>query len=681
MQASEAPSRKVSDFADLDLDGLLDTKLVFSASKRVQSIEKSPNAISVVTAEDIRRMGAVTLMDVFRHIPGVYVYYREGTEPQLSIRGFTRGFPRGFLLVVDGVSLYSPTFGGVRWRDVPITVEDIERVELIRGPAGALYGSNGFSGVINVITKRPSDDASFRSVTTGGTQNKIDQFVSGAFSGENGGIRISGKFIHDQGLGNGTDGKPVHDQQIAGHFLARVDGKLNDRLSVGFSSAGRVANVDLPLNSGQSLPSENDTLFYYLTANASYKQSEATQYQLKTFFRYNSEYDPAAINRTRTPATRGFSDDTMVYDVEGSVTHSFNDNLNLLVGGHYRFNRAHAQQLAYLGFDLTNGFDPAASGNFSVVGRPVNWQHIAAAFARLDLEQGSWFNLNTAARYEFDSFTETPNLSANISAVLTPWEDHSFRIGTGRGIRLPTQIENSNSIMNFPSPTGGLATYTGNRHLRPETLTSFEAGYRGWYANRKIGFNAETFVSVLQDGVDLDGQLLSTSPYSIYPFGPLQVRTSSNTEKFTTGGVETELTVEAASWLNLRGNYTWLREFSKESNQGHKNTTPEHMFNVVADANFDTGTRLEAAGAFRSDFWAVEDTLGISTRVQKGFRLDLTASQELLEKKIRLSVIAKNITDSERRDFPTTATDALFTTFLSNTRIPRSFYGQMEIRL
>jgi len=667
------------DFANLNLDDLLNTRLVFSASKKVQKIGASPSAISVITAEDIRKSGAVHLLDVFRHIPGVYVYYREGTEPQLSIRGYTRSIPRGFLLLVDGVSLYSPTFGGIRWRDVPVTIEDIERIEVIRGPGGALYGSNGFSGVINIVTKPPARDAAFRSVTTGGTQSTIHQYLSASYGDEQLSARFSGKFIYNRGFGNNTDGDPVTDTTRAGHYLFRIGGKATEKVTFDFSAAGRVGDVDIPLDQGATAPDDRETLNYYLVATANYRHSESTEFQLKTFFRRDRDDEPTPNIAT---GESSFRNEVSVYDIEAQASHTFSSSINVLFGGHYRFNRAYAGQLSFLGFDLTNGFDPASPNNFTYTGRPVNWQHIAASYARVALTPAEWFSLNTALRYEFDSFTERPNPSLNIAAVFSPAENQHLRLAAGRGIRIPTQIENSNSIMNFPTPSGGIATYVGNRSLKPETLTSFEAGYRGSFWEEKASFNAETFVSILEDGVDLDGKLLSTSPYTIFPFtGPLEVRTSDNVEKFTTGGVEAEAKVSPLEWLTLSGNYTWIREFSKESNLGFKNTTPEHMFNLGIDTSFKNGTSLGAAAAFHSDFWGVDDLVSISQRVRKGFRLDLTASQEFWDKKIRLSVIGQNVTDSQRIDFPTTATLTGFTGFLNNTRVPRSFYGQLEIRI
>ena len=141
--------------ADLDLDQLANMEVtVTSASKKEESLSGAPAAIYVVTSEDIRRSGSSSVPEVLRMVPGLTVQHVNSHSWTVSTRGFN-GFPNEKMLVlIDGRSVYDPTYGGVYWdeRD-DLRLEDIDRIEVIRGPGGALWGANAVNGVINIITK------------------------------------------------------------------------------------------------------------------------------------------------------------------------------------------------------------------------------------------------------------------------------------------------------------------------------------------------------------------------------------------------------------------------------------------------------------------------------------------------------------------------------------------------
>jgi iron complex outermembrane receptor protein len=143
------------DFAELDLEALLNTE-VMSASKRTQKLSEAPNAIYVITEEDIKHSGAVDLPDLFRMAPGLDVVNAYGSCYGVSARGFNERFAQRMLILIDGRSIYTSFFGGVFWENEQVFLEDIERIEIIRGPGATLWGANSVNGVINIITQRPA---------------------------------------------------------------------------------------------------------------------------------------------------------------------------------------------------------------------------------------------------------------------------------------------------------------------------------------------------------------------------------------------------------------------------------------------------------------------------------------------------------------------------------------------
>lgn len=147
-------ARAEENLADLDLATLMSMDVtVTSASRRAQSIEDAAAAVFVITREDIRRSGATTLPEILELAPGMQVGRVNTRSWAVSTRGFSHRFSNKLLVMVDGRSIYTSAFSGVMWEEQPVFVDNIERIEVVRGPGGALWGVNAVNGVINIITR------------------------------------------------------------------------------------------------------------------------------------------------------------------------------------------------------------------------------------------------------------------------------------------------------------------------------------------------------------------------------------------------------------------------------------------------------------------------------------------------------------------------------------------------
>src|SRR5882762_7199378 len=167
---------------------------VTTASKRPVKVSRTPAAIYVVTQEDIRRSGATSIPEALRLVPGVEVARIDSNTWSLGVRGFGSALSRSVLVLIDGRSVYTPLFAGVYWQVQDTLLEDVERIEVIRGPGGTIWGANAVNGIINIITKNAKDTRGTM-VSTGG--GNLDQgFVNaryGAGNGKNFDYRIYGK--------------------------------------------------------------------------------------------------------------------------------------------------------------------------------------------------------------------------------------------------------------------------------------------------------------------------------------------------------------------------------------------------------------------------------------------------------------------------------------------------------
>ncbi|MDD2711702.1 MAG: TonB-dependent receptor plug domain-containing protein, partial [Simplicispira sp.] len=219
------------DTVQLSLEDLMQVE-VTSVSKKPQKLAHVAASVHVIHADDIHRSGANSLAEVLRLAPGMDATRLSGNRWAISARGFAELFAEKLLVLVDGRSAFNPAFSGVSWQDFQFPLEDIERIEVIRGPAASIWGSNGMNGVINIISKSAASTQGGAAVIGTGT-------VEGRYGRARwGGVNASGNVFYRvygstqraraqdavPGLGGGN-GQDAHGHQAAG---LRVDGYLED---------------------------------------------------------------------------------------------------------------------------------------------------------------------------------------------------------------------------------------------------------------------------------------------------------------------------------------------------------------------------------------------------------------------------------------------------------------------
>src|ERR1700694_4370877 len=147
---------KPKDLAEKSIEDLMNME-VTSVSKKEQKLSNVAAAIFVITQDDIRRSGATNIPDLLRMVPGLDVAQINANTWAISARGFNLEFANKLLVLIDGRAVYTPLFGGVYWDTLDVPLEDIERIEVVRGPGGTVWGANAVNGVINIITKAAAD--------------------------------------------------------------------------------------------------------------------------------------------------------------------------------------------------------------------------------------------------------------------------------------------------------------------------------------------------------------------------------------------------------------------------------------------------------------------------------------------------------------------------------------------
>lgn len=219
---------KNKDIYRMDLEQLMQMEVI-SVEKKPQSVLKTAAAIHVVTQDDIRRSGALSLPEVLRGVPGLEVMQIDSNNWAVSIRGFDSRFANKLLVMIDGRTIYNPLFSGVYWNMNETLLDDIDRIEVIRGPGGTMWGANAVNGVINIITKKASETQGTQFSFIGGSQERNISARHGGRINDQVSYRFFTKGKHVENFNNGTPLVQANDQwrDLSSGF--RVDGNLDNR--------------------------------------------------------------------------------------------------------------------------------------------------------------------------------------------------------------------------------------------------------------------------------------------------------------------------------------------------------------------------------------------------------------------------------------------------------------------
>jgi iron complex outermembrane receptor protein len=215
------------DLANIPLESLMELK-VTSVSKKSQPMTNAAAAVFVITQEDIRRSGVTSIPEALRMAPGIQVARIDSNKWAISSRGFNGRFANKLLVLMDGRSLYTPFFVGVYWEVQDTILDDIERIEIIRGPGAALWGANAVNGVINIVTKSAENTkGTLISAGAGSSEKALLAARTNAALGDNSNVRIYAKH-QEHGSFEGSSG-PAHDSWYTSQGGFRLDSQPTAR--------------------------------------------------------------------------------------------------------------------------------------------------------------------------------------------------------------------------------------------------------------------------------------------------------------------------------------------------------------------------------------------------------------------------------------------------------------------
>ncbi len=482
-QASEtAPPQSVEDLQSLSLDDLANLQ-VTSVSKRPESLSEAPAAVFVITAADIRRSGAVSLPEVLRLAPNLEVAKINAWSWSVTARGFNSPETANKLLVlIDGRSIYEPIASTVLWQQVDVALDNIDRIEVVSGPGGTLWGANAVNGVINIITKNAAD-----------TQGLYLRAASGVFKrtltvryGGKLGPRASYRLFADgfnTGESRAAEASTTESDAFRGlHGGFAIDGVLDHG---GYTIKGEAYDNSI-------IEEDTDFTGYSLAGGWTHDLANGSSIAINAYMDHDVRDQPNSI---KSPLYE--SRDT--FDIDAQQSLSFGTKHQFVWGG-----------------ELRSWNEDFQSFNFAQFAKPKTTISLGSIFAQDDIALRPDLKLTLGLKGEdnsYSGFAWLPN-------VRLAWQYRPDSLVWGavsRAVRTPNRIERELQATGIlvPSPD-----------FQSETLTAVEAGWRT-KPTAKSSLSLSAFYNMYDD--------LRTDQYTLPDVFPLILK---NGGRGTTYGLE-----------------------------------------------------------------------------------------------------------------------------------------------
>ncbi|HEX7523005.1 MAG TPA: TonB-dependent receptor, partial [Candidatus Deferrimicrobium sp.] len=454
-----------SDLTEMSIEELMNIN-VYSVSRRLQRLQDSAAAVFVITGEDIRRSGATSIPEALRMAPGIDVARVDGNKWAITSRGFNSLFANKLLVLIDGRSVYTPLFSGVFWDVQDTLLEDVDRIEVIRGPGAALWGANAVNGIINILTKTAKQSQG--GLLTAGAGNVEKGFGGGRVGGKRGDALFykayAKYFNRDGGLdARGNEG-PDAWNLLQGGFRVEWEPSERDQFNVqgdiyGGKAGQKVTASDLSSPSfTRTFDERSDVSGGNVLGRWTRTLTNGSEYKLQAY------YDRTGNQMAETDMTQ----DT--FDVDFQHRFLLGERQEILWGLGARMwqDRIGGGTLVVLG--------PVRSNDRTFSGFVQDEITLIPQRVRLTLGTKVEYNRN----YDFE-------FQPNARLIWTPTPRQSLWAAVSRAVRTPSRFERNVSFdagilpagaPGNPSPAPLVITVRGNPEFDSEKLIAYETGYR-----------------------------------------------------------------------------------------------------------------------------------------------------------------------------------------------------------
>lgn len=589
----------------LSIHDLLQTE-VTSVSKKNEKLSDAAAAVFVITAEDIRRSGAQSIPEVLRIVPGLQVARIDANKWVVTARGFNNRFSNKLLVLIDGRSVYNPLFSGVYWDVQDTMLEDIERIEVIRGPGATLWGANAVNGIINILTKSSKDTQGGFVLAGFGSHTEYNASVRyGGKIGKKTAYRLFFKgFRHSEFEDENGNDFPDAWEAVRSGFRVDMTSGPDDDISLQGGVYDGNADQRITITGLLTPPftlTQKDTVNFsggHLMGCWKHRLQNGSKATLQIYYD-RTERDEKIFSEIR---------DTV--DVDFQHQWQMTSCQELVWGVGYRFN------------------EDDTDGTFSTSVSPKSrTDHLFSAFVQDTIElieKRLWLTLGTkleendytglevqpSARFRWQCMPHLTLWGAVSRAVRTPSRaDHDLRV----------------NLASFPG-TGGtvnVMAVTGNDGFDSEELTAFEFGFR-WHPTYWVSVDIATFHNIYDElrSIQFGTPFFENAPAPPHMVLPLSI---TNELDGDTHGIEIYTSLQPVEWWKLSMGYTWfqidldLDPLSQDRNAlEFEGNSPDHqlqfrsLMSLPHHAEWDTALfyvdQLDNFGI--SEYWRLDTRIG-----------------------------------------------------------------------
>jgi len=617
-------------YFELTLEQLLETK-VESVSKRKETMAEAPTAVYVITNEDIARAGVTTIPDALRMAPGVNVARSDNNSWAISIRGFNSTLANKLLVLVDGRSIYNPVFGGVLWGAHDLLLEDIESIEVIRGPGGTLWGANAVNGVINIKTKHTrATQGTLLSAIVGDEEQGTLNARHGAAFGDDNFYRVYAKVFQrdasynplNTSLDPSKEDHNVYDEWDGFRTGFRMDWSDEFTLSGdAYRSNTQQRRVHFSLIEPY-MPIENQQIKYEgvnLLGRWIQKYNDGGQLSVQTYIDWAKRDEP--IN---------FIDDRITYDAEAQYDFAPFAGHQITTGLGIRL--LHDDQEG----DENVSFSPSSRRN-----------NLYSAFLqdKITLVNQQWF-LTLGSKFEHNDFSGT-EVQPNARLQWQLNENQHLWAAVSRAVRTPTPIEEdltstllTREINSFPVR----AAFVPNDDFKSEKLIAYELGYRN-QMTPKLSADIATFYNDyerLQTTTTQPPAIVNNGVDPVHFFLPIKFTNHMQGKSY---GVEAAFNWQYSADLKLAANYSYLHLLVTALNpeqEGAEDIYPAHQLSTHIFWNINSNWTLDTSVFYIDELTAFNVDDYVRTDINLGGKIN---------KNLRLNLVGQNLFDRSHREF------------------------------
>lgn len=645
--AQERPT----DLTQMSIEDLMRIE-VTSAGKKEQKLSQTAAAVYVITQEDIRRSGATSIPEALRLAPGVEVAQINANVWAISIRGFNFRYASKLLVLIDGRSVYSPLFSGVFWDVQDTLLEDVERIEVIRGPGATLWGANAVNGVINIITKRASDTQGGLLTAGGGTYDRgFGGIRYGGTLGAKASYRVFAKYLKRSNLADAL-GKDAHDSWDMLRSGFRSDWVLSERNSLTLqgdiyhgAELEHFAFVLLSPPFSQTVIDDTHAGGGNLLLRWKHLLAGGSEMALQLYY---DRTDHASVSE------RQIHD---VFDLDFQHHIRLLGRHDVVWGGGLRSTHEKTRG----SFDVS--FDP-----------PNRTLWLFSGFVQDEITLlPDRFRLTLGSKFERNDFTGL-EVQPSLRLLWTPHPRHALWAAVSRAVRTPSVGEQSVRLNAAAFPDGGgmpaLVAFFGAPRFQSEDLLAYEFGYRV-QPRKQFSLDLAAFYNIYHHLASAEPALpfLEISPTPPHLVFPIQL---GNRLRGTAYGVEVAASYAPVRFWKLSGSYSWLRSQLRPdaanpsiSSLSLPGDNPQHQFQLRSSLsllrNFEFDTSLFHVTPLTAQ--------GIPDYTRLDARLGWHPAERL-----ELSLGLQNLLDARHPEFPSTLG------IQASAQVKRSFYGKVTWR-